>query len=314
MEKYLRFLVNTINLTILTILLSFFAVNTAFADDKAAANVKPRILQTAIYQIYAGGINAVTAKLAMIKTEDDYSVAVTAFTRGFLGWMVPWEGTFETHGYETTEFKDARQPRMHQSSTSWDNEVERKTYTYKTNGEFESLVIQVDDKKAKTQKVDAELTKDSLDILTATLNVLDSVASGGPCQGSDEIFDGKRRYKIMFNDMGQQQLEHTRYNVFDGKAEECTVEVKPIAGAWHKKPRGWLSIQEQGRAKGTMPTLWVAKENKATDETFALPVKLRVKTQYGTLFMHMTDYQEAEIANADDVDVAAVSKERPKDD
>ena len=75
-----------------------------------------------------------------------------------------------------------------------------------------------------------------------------------------------------------------------GPAVACTVEVKPIAGKWHEKPRGWMSIQEQGREKGTMPTVWFAQ--MAAGEP-AVPVKIRVKTEYGALFMHLTSYQGA---------------------
>jgi len=51
-----------------------------------------------------------------------------------------------------------------------------------------------------------------------------------------------------------------------------------------------MSIQEQGRERGTMPTVWFAKVQEGQ---VAVPVKVRVKTDYGTLFMHLTDYQSA---------------------
>ena len=71
-----------------------------------------------------------------------------------------------------------------------------------------------------------------------------------------------------------------------------TVEVKPIAGRWYEKPRGWLSIQEQGRKLGTMPTVWFAQLKETAT---VVPVRVRVKTEYGTLFMHMTNYESGDI-------------------
>ena len=66
------------------------------------------------------------------------------------------------------------------------------------------------------------------------------------------------------------------------------MEIKPVAGGWSEKPRGWLSIQEQGRDRGMMPTVWLAN---VSDDGPAVPVKIRVKTAYGTLFMHLAQYE-----------------------
>ena len=94
----------------------------------------------------------------------------------------------------------------------------------------------------------------------------------------------------MFKEKGTVELKASRWNVYEGSAIECTAEVQPIAGKWHEKPRGWMSIQEQGRERGTIPTVWFAK---ITEGQPAVPVKVRVKTSYGTLFMHMTKYETA---------------------
>ncbi len=40
-----------------------------------------------------------------------------------------------------------------------------------------------------------------------------------------------------------------------------------------------------------MPTLWVAPIG---EDVPAAPVKVRVKTDYGTLFMHLTEYRDGE--------------------
>jgi hypothetical protein len=66
------------------------------------------------------------------------------------------------------------------------------------------------------------------------------------------------------------------------------VEIEPISGEWAKKPRGWLSIQEQGRERGTMPTVWLGKFD---EDGPAVPVKILVKTAYGALVMHAVGYK-----------------------
>jgi hypothetical protein len=243
--------------------------------------------QKMTYEVYAGGIHAVQAQL-IINTSDPehYDIVMTAKTRGFLGSVAPWEGTFESHGWtlQGPEFR----PQQHKSTAIWRGESEISEYLYTKDRRFLGLTITEDGKKPDTREVAAELTEATTDAFTAALQVMQAVGEGQACEGSSEIFDGKRRFRQVFADNGTAELTESKYNIFRGKASECTVEVIPVAGKWHEKPRGWLSIQEQGRALGTMPTVWMAKLDQ---DGPAVPVKIRVKTDYGTLFMHLAQYE-----------------------
>lgn len=53
-----------------------------------------------------------------------------------------------------------------------------------------------------------------------------------------------------------------------------------------------MSIQEQSRENGSLPTVWMAK---MTEDAPAVPVKIRVKTDYGTLFMHLVRYENGSV-------------------
>jgi len=205
---------------------------------------------------------------------------------------VRWKGTFETEGWRNPKTGEAR-PEIHKSVAYNKDEQEVKEYRYGRDGSFKSYKVKDPENDGSVREVDPELTEGTTDALTATLAVLERIAEGGKCEGSKDVFDGKRRYALIFTETGRVTLEKTRYNVYSGPAAECIVEVKPVAGDWHKKPRGWMSIQEQGRDRGTMPTIWIAE---MADGAPAVPVKVRVKTQYGTLFMHLTGYKNADVA------------------
>ena len=224
-----------------------------------------------------------------LRKKGRYDLIMNAKTRGFLGSLIPWEGTFESHGWVLKGGK--YQPQKHQSTASWRKEVDIKEYLYNKNGSFKSLKITDEKRDAELREVEDEVTNGTVDALTATLQVLKHYNENGKCEGSSDVFDGKRRFKQIFKHEKSVTLEKSKYNIYGGPAAECIVEVVPVNGAWHKKPRGWLSIQEQGRAKGTMPTVWVAQ---MTEKGPAIPVKIRVKTEYGTLFMHLAEYQNAD--------------------
>ncbi len=247
-------------------------------------------LQKMKYDVYAGGIHAVKADLTLDYTKKGrYAMMFGAETRGLLGSLAPWVGTFESEGWVSDKRKLV--PDLHESIAMWRDEKEVKTYNYDKNKGFVDITTTYVGKKPKTEIPESDLTKGTIDALTATMRIMEKVSDGGKCEGESEVFDGKRRYKLIYKHIGFVQLEQTRYNAYSGPAAECTVEVEPVAGRWHKKPRGWLSIQEQGRDRGTMPTVWMAQ---VVPGAVVVPVRVRVKTTYGTLFMHMTKYESGE--------------------
>jgi hypothetical protein len=263
-------------LTLFAFLLTLIAVTgtRAHAEEK-----------TYRYEVYGGGIHAVTATMKLDLGKSDYTASLTAVTRGFLGKLAPWEGTYFTEGHMKG---DKLVPEQHIGRSLWRGEGEAKTYSFDKNGQFQSLKIVENGKPKKKDPPSPKLTNDTTDLLSATLAVMMEAAKTGECKGESDVFDGSRRFTLHFKSLGTEVLEKSRYAPFAGKAMKCTVEITPKGGKWHEKPRGWMSIQEQGRAKGTLPTVWLAKAPGAADTDPAFPVRIRVKTNYGTLFMHLT--------------------------
>lgn len=264
-------------------LIPFLAMIVALVPASAQAGT-----QTVAYEVYAGGIHALQATLEIKTNKGRYDIVLEAKTRGFLGKMAPWEGIFESHGW--IEKDGTFKPESHRSTAIWRGEKEIKDYKYARNGHFLGLTETLDGKAPEDKpNLSPEITEGTTDALSAALNVLEAVGKGKECAGSEEVFDGKRRFKQIFTHKGTAELAPTKYNIFKGAATECIIEVKPVAGEWHKKPRGWMSIQEQGRLRGKMPTMWAA-QLKGGDP--AVPVKIRVSTAYGVLFMHLAKFKD----------------------
>lgn len=261
----------------LTLPILAFTVNPANAGN-----------QVATYDVYAGGVHAVEAKLTMNTDAKKYDVELYAKTRGFLGKVAPWYGTFSTKGI----MKNGNyQPLQHQSVATWKDEKEIKTYSYNKDGSFKSYTIDEHDKPLQTPELADEMVQGTTDALSAAMTVFTNYLEDGSCNGSSEVFDGKRRFQQIFANEEPELLKTSRYNVYGGDTAVCTVEVIPVAGKWHEKPRGWMSIQEQGRDRGMMPTVWLTSLNETGP---AIPVKIRVKTAYGTLFMHLTGWSDGQ--------------------
>jgi hypothetical protein len=241
------------------------------------------------YDVYAGGIHAMTGRLRLEQDKTRYNVELEAATIGFVRKLAPWSGIFTTTGW--TLGRDNFQPEKHVSASTWKGDIEKKIFKFKRSGGFKSYEVTENGKDSTPDKLDPKLVpRDVSDILSATLEVMGKLGAGGQCAGSSVIFDGDRTFKMVFAGSSTENLPKSSYNIYEGPATSCTIEVKPYDGKWHKKPRGWLSLQEQGRKAGTMPTVWFTKLSSKSGAPY-IPVKVSMKTDYGTLVMHLTSYQ-----------------------
>lgn len=241
------------------------------------------------YDVYAGGIHALSAHLTLEERKDSYAVALRSQTYGLLKSLAPWSGEFSSEGWIKKDGK--LQPEKHQSKSKWRGSVESKEFLYTKAGEFRSYTVEEkgEDKTPPKEEIKA-LAAGTTDILSATLKVMTDLPPKNPCTGKAKVFDGDRNFILKFSEIARETLKKSQYNMYAGPAVSCAVEVIPGEGKWRKKPRGWLSIQEQGRKKGALPTIWFAPLGVGAHRPW-LPVKVQVKTDYGALLMHLTSYQ-----------------------
>ena len=267
----------------LAILLSVFTLVMTTIMSHSVLAASPRTDLT--YKVFAGGINAVEAQMSVESSQHHYKLSFVAKTRGFLGKLAPWSGSFESYGWSENGLNHV--PEKHTAISTWRKEKETKEYFYKKDGTFDKLTITEDGKVKPSDTLDPKITNNTTDLLTATMNIMSNAMQSGKCEGTSVVFDGKRRFDLAFNSEEGEPLKASRYNIFEGDTIKCVVEVKPISGRWHEKPRGWMSIQEQGRELGTLPTIWFGQVEEGG---IYVPVKVRVKTNYGVLFMHLKSF------------------------
>jgi hypothetical protein len=266
-------------LSLLPVFILSFCIGLTISNGSVLAQDTRNVLT---YQVYAGGVHVVETDLVLEREDAEYDIQLAAKTTGWLGGLVPWEGTFTTQGSVENE---VFMPVQHQSKATWKGETKTKTFSFK-DGDVVSLIIEEEGRKPETPEILDELVRDTTDILSATMSIMTRMEHNDVCDGNADIFDGSRRFTLHFKDEGEAQLEASRYNIYEGAARYCTVEIEPKGGKWHEKPRGWLSIQEQGRKKGSLPSMWMGHVDGLS---YAVPVKIMVKTDYGALMMHLVN-------------------------
>ncbi len=261
----------------------FIASLPAYANEKVP--YKKDIYE---YQIYASGFKVLDAVLTIeYGTDVDYKISLSAKTHGWLGKLVPWSGDYQSSGWIMED--GLKRPMEHISSSIWRGTEAKKNFYYKQDGSFKKLYLEEKGRDYTPKNFDYNITDKTVDLLTANLMMMEKVGNSNSCKSNTLVFDGKRSFNLKFDDVDVVQLKSSKYNIYSGKAYKCTVEIEPQKGYWHEKPRGWLSIQEQGRNKGALPTIWLGKME---GDNLYVPVKIMVKTDYGALMMHLKKHQK----------------------
>jgi hypothetical protein len=234
------------------------------------------------YGIYASGFNVVDMTGTYTITDDAYDLKMDMETVGMLGSLAPWGGVIHSSGLNK---KNQSTPLKHSFASTWRDKIETSTFTFNNDGVLQSYILEEDDGTIKDKMPAPEVHEGNpVDMLTALFRTMHEHT----CESIQPALDGKRRFDMAFRSKGTEIREKSRYSIFEGEAEICEVEIIPVAGKWRDKPRGWMSIQGQAKENGQLPRLWFGK---VRDDMPAIPVRFQIKTNYGTMLMHLKDIE-----------------------
>jgi Protein of unknown function (DUF3108) len=236
------------------------------------------------YDVYAGGIKALNAELTLDLERRAYDLELKAQTQGFIGSLFPWRADYTTSGHAE---KGMLIPSLHTASSTWREARSTMEMTYDPIGRLLKTSKADDNGKREVNRApDPALTRDSVDLLTGTLMLLQTARRTSQCKGSFPVFDGKRRFEVKLKDEGKEMLPKSRYSAFSGEALKCTLNVTPLAGFTKKdEKRGWLAVQNHTQEHHMPPTLWLARlENKGP----VVPVRMEIRSAYGAVVAHLS--------------------------
>jgi hypothetical protein len=238
------------------------------------------------YGVWAGGFQILDIKLRLRFSATNYSAFMDAKPSGSLGKLLPWAGQYVSEGKIV---QGTLIPESHEKISAWRGDRSHMKMTYK-NGKLVSLhrFEQEDGKTVeREEKIDPKMADDTVDMVTGIVQMFRHAESAGNCNFTTTAYDGKRRFEIKFTDRGIEKLPESKLNIFSQReARACELELIPLLGFKQGKPRGYYKIQEDARALGQMPRVWVAS---AIKKGTIVPVRMLVKSEYGAVFIHLND-------------------------
>lgn len=234
----------------------------------------------ATYRVFVGGVTALDVDATLEVSGDRYRIAVSAVTGGAIGRLFTWKTESQSDGRRLGE--DLR-PASHRQSSQFRGEPRTVTLTYGPQGDVSAAVTpppETDDR----EPVPPALQRGTLDPLSAVLDLLFAVGASQHCDRSLPVFDGRRRYDMMFTEVGRRIVDPSRYSIFSGVAQQCRVSYRPVAGYAKSGPTGrfW---QRSNPADRPPVDLWLAPVASGYPP---LPVRLETDSDFGSVVVHLS--------------------------
>ncbi|CAO3444169.1 hypothetical protein [Azospirillum argentinense] len=233
------------------------------------------------YRVHVGGVAVLDARAELTLTEGRYSVQVNAATDGFLGRLFPWETQSLSVGTVTP---DGVAPIRHTQSGVLRGSPRTVTLDYAPDGSVRTQVSPPPEEEDRDPVPDT-LSRETRDPLSGVLDMLMAGLHGGGCQRTVPIYDGRRRYDMIFTDRGMTMIGASRHSVFAGAARQCRVSHKPIAGYERTPRQAFWQRGGGGREERPPVDLWIAPVEGSGPP---LPVRLETDSGFGGVVIHLT--------------------------
>jgi hypothetical protein len=246
--------------------LAFLLPCAAFAQAPIAAHVK--------YDTYAAGLQAAEVEAGFSFSPSSYQMSLSFHTVGMVGFLFGGHqldvvnGSW--HGRKAVPTRFAGQGR-------WRDQDRLVEIDYQRGRPIVRKLVPPD--TAERETVPDDLQADTIDTLSALVQLIRVVADTGRCEMAVRSFDGRRTVEIEAHTVGEQTLASSNRSSFAGKALRCDFAGRLLAGFKFGDNRERVARPMHGSA-------WLAP---VIDGGPPLPVRLAFETRwFGDATMYLT--------------------------
>lgn len=238
------------------VLLSVLSAAVAAAEPPRAVGLR--------YDVYTAGLPALVLRLDVSLGGGRYRIVSDMETRGLAGFLFPWRYRGETEGVVVG---GELRPGQYWAVSDLGGEVRRTWLHYRRDGTV-AAAAEPSPEEEDRERVPAEMTRGSVDVLTAMLRVARRMEATGSCNAELPVFDGLRRYDLVFADGGIDRASA----MTPATVHRCSASMRRRAGF-----RTALALWDDGD-DARAATIAVASLGR---ELPVLPVRLHLATPVG---------------------------------
>ena len=227
------------------------------------------------YHVYAGGFHAVSFSTVFNIEKESYRARVNLRSNGFIDRLFSFSMEAKADGQSGA---DGITPNFFRTSNRWRSSGERFVeISYDSPGAVPRTVVEPLPKLDERDPVPDELRRNTLDPLSAIVQLISSISASGRCESKAAVFDGRRRYDLAARHLGEIVLKASDVAPYGGPALKCAITVERIVGQW-KKSKRW---REAGR-----PTIHVFLA-RLDPIAPLVPVRIEAENRIGKVRVHL---------------------------
>lgn len=177
------------------------------------------------FKVGIGAFDASRTTFTYALTDKSYSVNSNVKTNGFFDALYPFKANYSTTGIITKQGLETRS--YHYDSKTRFN-TRSKDLIYNEQG---VPTHRISSKNGKEKKAEIEQTtdnKDTTDLQTVFAELARQYNNVKFCDSRQQVFDGKRRYDVIFKDEGQEKLQADKNSPFSGIASKCSMYIDKL--------------------------------------------------------------------------------------
>jgi hypothetical protein len=254
-------------------------------EDLASAYIFSPVEELAVnYDVNLGGLTLGSGRLRVDLSETDYDARISIRTAGLADWL--FNSTYENTSRGAREGTDIF-PREYNSDFRGRRDDDYQLVEIGYDGTTPHLVSSDPSYGPRLERfpVTEEQRTHSYDPLNAAMHLISGMpfSEDAPCGERIRVFDGRRRYDLVMEYVGHEDIRVRRGEVWDGEALVCHLNYEEVAGF---KPQ-----PEDDELPRPPMTLYIAE----LEEGYFVPVRVRAPTPLGSMVMVATFMRVREV-------------------
>ena len=177
------------------------------------------------FTVFIGPFNASRTEFTYSLTPEKYEVRSSVKTAGLFDALYPFKAEYETTGringdeLETASYKYTSQSRFNRRS---------KELVYDGKGNPIYRLSTKNDKSKKVEILPNPANRDTTDLQTVIAELARQYNQVKFCDARMQVFDGKRRFDVIFKDEGKEFINSNDYSPYAGEAAKCSMYIDKL--------------------------------------------------------------------------------------
>ena len=225
--------------------------------------------------ITVGIFDASKTQFSYTLNPHDYKVASKVMTNGFFNAVYPFEANYITSG----KIKSSQMVTLDYNYEAKSKFNTRTKKVFYENGKPISQVATKNGKEKRKEFTPSSTPADTFDLQTVIAKIAKQYNEVSFCDSTLKVYDGRRRFDVVFKDEGTENLTANEHSFYSGKASKCSMHIKKILSE---------DDDELWEFSANKPIyFWIARDTKNNHPFIA---KIFIKdTPLGELTAHTTD-------------------------